>query len=108
MNSFFFCFSESLYFSFTLKDNFTGYIIPDGCLLSPNTVNNSLHSLFMVSEKLDISLIFIPLYRIIFPLASFRIFSLSLILCNLKLVCLGAVLFLFWHLSKCPLSFLDL
>lgn len=100
-----FCLSEQVFiFSLLLRDNFVGYRILGWWFVSLNTSNIYPCSLvllvWVLREKLDIMLIFLPLeVRCSFPpLAPFRTFCLSFIFCSLKIICL-CVVFVFWHFS---------
>lgn len=100
-----FCLSEQVFiFSLLLRDNFVAYRILGWWFVSLNTSNIYPCSLILLvwvlREKLDIMLIFLPLeVRCSFPpLAPFRTFCLSFIFCSLKIICL-CVVFVFWHFS---------
>ena len=83
---------ENLYFFFTLNGYIWRVQTLSWWVFSLNALNISLCSLFCFYGFCELDVItfffFLYMYGVFFSLTSFRILSLSLIFCNLKIICL--------------------
>lgn len=108
ISSIFVCLRKYLSIFPLFKGNFTGCRVLGWRVFILNTLNISCHSLAcMVSEeKSDVIIFPLPQGRCVFPLVSFRIFTVYLTYCILKVMprCVFGVI----YPASCSLSFLDL